>query len=39
MKCNGVDYYKPFANTGFRLSWYKCDSRRDGKYEIIGYLT
>lgn len=31
--------YIPFDNTMLLLTWYKCSSRTDGKYEVIGYLT
>ncbi|RLA58209.1 MAG: hypothetical protein DRQ78_12455 [Epsilonproteobacteria bacterium] len=36
---SGLAFYEPFENTGLRLTWYKCESRRDSKFEVIGYLT
>ena len=33
------EVYEPYENTGLRLTWYKCESRRDGKFEVIGYIS
>ena len=35
----GLEFYDPYENTGLRLTWYKCTSRRDSKFEVIGYIT
>ncbi len=35
----GLEFYEPYENTGLRLTWYKCESRRDAKFEVIGYIT
>lgn len=36
---DGHPHYKPYDNTGLKLTWYRCNSRTDNKYEVIGYLS
>lgn len=36
---SGLDFYDPYENTGLRLTWYKCESRYDAKFEVIGYIS
>lgn len=36
---HGFKFYESYDNAGLILSWYRCTSRRDGKYEVIGYIS
>lgn len=36
---DGVLFYTPYENTGLRLTWYRCESRKDRKFEVIAYIT
>lgn len=36
---HGINFYKTYENAGLRLTWYKCTSRNDSKYEVIGYIS
>lgn len=35
----GLEFYTPYENTGLRMTWYKCESRRDRKFEVITYIS
>lgn len=34
-----VLFYTPYENTGLRITWYRCESRRDRKFEVIAYIS
>jgi len=38
-KNNAVPVYTPYENTGLRLAWYRCESRKSRKMEVIGYIS
>jgi len=33
------EFYTPYENAGLLITWYKCESRYDSKYEVIGYIS
>jgi len=38
--CNkNIIFYEPYDNTGLLITWYKCESRRYEKFEVIGYIS
>jgi hypothetical protein len=38
-KNNAIPVYTPYENTGLRLTWYRCESRKSRKMEVIGYVS
>lgn len=39
MTTESCGFFTPYENTGLRLTWYKCTSRQDRKFEVIGYIS